>query len=115
MDPAHGRQQAIDPPAFSLERLTGIVHSHDRTCGQQPFGEARTPNTVAGTRSHDTWQTFASVLLSGRGSVAPAAEYLCHRPAVLLGASAHLMPADHAPARSVVAATLASPRVTAVS
>jgi integrase len=55
-------------------------------------------------RSHDTRHTFASVLLSGGVSVAAAADYLGHSPAVLLGTYAHLMPADHDPARSAVEA-----------
>jgi hypothetical protein len=49
-------------------------------------------------------QYFASVLLSGGVSVAAAAEYLGHSPAVLLGTYAHLMPADHDRARSAVEA-----------
>lgn len=53
-------------------------------------------------RFHDTRHTFASVLLSGGVSVAAAAEYLGHTPAVLLKTYAHLMPADHDRARSVV-------------
>jgi len=35
-------------------------------------------------------------------SVAAAADYLSHSPAVLLSTYAHLMPADHDRARSVV-------------
>jgi hypothetical protein len=55
------------------------------------------------------------VLLSGGVSVAAAAEYLGHSPAVLLSVYAHLVPADHDRARAVIAAAFASPRVTAVS
>jgi integrase len=53
-------------------------------------------------RFHDTRHTFASTLLSGGVSVAAAADYLGHSPAVLLQTYAHLMPADHERARSVV-------------
>lgn len=53
-------------------------------------------------RFHDTRHTYASVLLSGGVSVAAAAEYLGHSPAELLRTYAHLMPADHDRARSVV-------------
>jgi integrase len=55
-------------------------------------------------RFHDTRHTYASTLLSGGVSVAAAAEYLGHSPAVLLKVYAHLMPADHDRARSVIAA-----------
>jgi hypothetical protein len=44
------------------------------------------------------------VLLSGGVGVAAAAEYLGHTPGVLLSTYAHLMPADHERARSVVQA-----------
>jgi hypothetical protein len=44
------------------------------------------------------------VLLSGGVSVAAAAQYLGHSPAVLLGTYAHLMPADHDRARAAVEA-----------
>jgi integrase len=53
-------------------------------------------------RFHDTRHTFASVLLSGGVSVAAAADYLGHSPAELLRTYAHMMPADHERARSVV-------------
>ena len=46
-------------------------------------------------RFHDTRHTYTSVLLSGGVSVAAAAEYLGHSPAVLLSVYAHLLPADH--------------------
>lgn len=59
---------------------------------------------AASARFHDTRHTFASVLLSGGVSVAAAAEYLGHSPAVLLRTYAHLIPADHDRARSVVQA-----------
>ena len=57
---------------------------------------------LAAARFHDTRHTFASTLLSGGVSVAAAAEYLGHSPAVLLTTYAHLVPADHDRARSVV-------------
>jgi integrase len=55
-------------------------------------------------RFHDTRHTYACTLLSGGVSVAAAAEYLGHSPAVLLSTYAHLLPADHDRARSVVQA-----------
>jgi integrase len=58
-------------------------------------------------RYHDTRHTFASTLLSGGVSVAATAEYLGHTPVVLLSTYAHLVPADHERARSVVEAAFA--------
>jgi integrase len=58
-------------------------------------------------RFHDTRHTYASTLLSGGVSVAAAADYLGHSPAVLLSTYAHLMPADHERARSAVEAAFA--------
>jgi integrase len=99
-----------------------LLHCVDgRPVRRQWFGGVwRTLRERAGlpeARFHDTRHTFASVLLSGGVSVAAAAEYLGHSPAVLLSVYAHLMPADHDRARSVVAAAFhcAPPRVTAVS
>lgn len=57
---------------------------------------------AATARFHDTRHTYASVLLSGGVSVAAAADYLGHSPAVLLKTYAHLIPADHDRARAVV-------------
>jgi integrase len=59
-------------------------------------------------RFHDCRHTFASTLLSGGVSVAAAADYLGHSPAELLRTYAHLMPADHERARSVVEAAFAN-------
>jgi integrase len=58
-------------------------------------------------RYHDCRHTYASTLLSGGVSVAAAAEYLGHTPAVLLKTYAHLMPADHDRARAVVESAFA--------
>ena len=52
--------------------------------------------------------TFASTLLSGGVSVAAAADYLGHSPAMLLSTYAHLMPADHDRARAAVPRSLHS-------
>ncbi len=60
-------------------------------------------------RFHGTRHTFASTLLSGGVSVAAAADYLGHSPAVLLRTYAHLLPADHDRARSVVQAAFDQP------
>jgi integrase len=61
-------------------------------------GEAEMPTA----RFHDTRHSYASVLLSGGVSVAAAADYLGHTPGELLRTYAHMMPADHDRARSVV-------------
>lgn len=65
---------------------------------------ARLRARLGGARFHDTRHTYASTLLAGGVSVAAAAEYLGHSPAVLLSTYAHLMPGDHERARSVVEA-----------
>ena len=69
------------------------------------WAAVRDPAGVPSARYHDCRHTYASTLLSGGVSVAAAAEYLGHTPAVLLKTYAHLMPADHDRARSVVEAT----------
>lgn len=86
-----------------------ILHGQDGApMSRQRFGlRWRTLRDAAGlpkARYHDTRHTFASVLLSGGVSVAAAAEYLGHSPAVLLTTYAHLLPADHDRARSTVQA-----------
>ena len=65
-----------------------------------------TPDGLPEARFHGTRprHTFASMLLSGGVSVAAAADYLGHSPAVLLKTYAHLLPADHDRACSVVQA-----------
>jgi integrase len=99
-----------------------LLHGTDgRPIRRQWFGDVwRRVRVDAGLPNalfHATRHTFASVLLSGGVSVAAAAEYLGHSPSVLLSVYAHLMPADHDRARSVVAAAFApaSSRVTTVS
>jgi integrase len=76
-----------------------------RAVAQARFGYVwRTMRRRAGlpkARIHDSRQTFASTLLSRGVSVAAAAEYLGHTPAVLLSTYAHLLPADHDRARQV--------------
>lgn len=101
-----------------------VLHEHGSPVRRQRFGQvwrsmrARAikaiPEGVKGAerarlvarweaaRFHDTRHTYASTLLSGGVSVAAAAEYLGHSPAVLLRTYAHLMPADHDRARDVV-------------
>jgi integrase len=91
-----------------------------RAMAQARFGYVwRTMRRRAGlpeARFHDGRHTFASTLLSGGVSVAAAAEYLGHTPAVLLSTYAHLLPADHDRARQVVEAAFGkSWRVTGVS
>jgi integrase len=68
-------------------------------------------------RFHDTRRTYASTLLSGGVSVAAAADYLGHTPGELLHTYAHLLPADHDRARSVVQSAFvsATSRVNGVS
>ena len=86
-----------------------LLHCADgRPVRSQYFGQVwrklRERAGLPDARFHDTRHTFASVLLSGGVSVAAAAEYLGHSPAVLLSTYAHLMPADHDRARSAVEA-----------
>lgn len=101
-----------------------LLHCQDgRPVRRQYFGDVwqklRERAGLPEARFHDTRHTFASVLLSGGVSVAAAAEYLGHSPAVLLSVLAHLLPADHDRARSAVevafAAGSVSSRVTGVS
>lgn len=90
-----------------------------RPLRRQQFGvvwrQLRARAGLPAARFHDTRHTFASTLLSGGVSVAATAEYLGHSPAELLRTYAHLMPADHDRARSVVEAAFRAPRVTPVS
>ena len=83
-----------------------LVCDDGRPLRRQRFGvvwdQLRRRAGLPGARFHDTRHTYASVLLSGGVSVAAAAEYLGHSPAELLRTYAHLMPADHDRARSVV-------------
>lgn len=75
---------------------------------KQRFGntwrKVRSATNLPAARFHDTRHTYASVLLSGGVSVPAAAEYLGHTPAELLRTYAHMLPADHDRARSVVQA-----------
>ncbi len=109
---------------FGTGRDGVLLHGQDgRPIRRQYFGDIwqdlRARADLPRARFHDTRHSYASVLLSGGVSVAAAADYLGHSPAVLLGVYAHLMPADHDRARSAVEAAFAngvtSPRVTAVS
>jgi integrase len=85
-----------------------VLHEEGAPIARQRFGRLwralREKAGLPGARFHDTRHTFASTLLSGGVSVAAAAEYLGHSPAVLLKTYAHLMPADHDRARAVVQA-----------
>ena len=62
---------------------------------------------LPGAVFHNCRHTFASTLLSGGVSVAAAADYLGHWPAVLLRTYAHLLPADHDRARQVIQSAFA--------
>jgi len=85
-----------------------LLHKDGRPLARHRFGEVwrtlRTKAEMPTARFHDTRHTFASVLLSGGVSVAAAADYLGHSPAELLKTYAHMIPADHERARSVVQA-----------
>jgi integrase len=108
---------ARDVLAAHLEQFgTGehglVLHEDGRPVRRQRFGKVwRSLRAAAGlTESavfHGCRHTYASTLLSGGVSVAAAAEYLGHSPAVLLRTYAHLMPADHDRARSVIDAAFA--------
>jgi integrase len=90
-----------------------VIHESGRPVRRQRFGQVwRSLRKRAGlpnARFHDCRHTFASTLLSGGVPVPAAAEYLGHSPAVLLRTYAHLLPADHDRARSVVQAAFARP------
>lgn len=83
-----------------------VLHEDGRPLRRQRFGAVwrrlRARAGLPAARYHNTRHTYASVLLSGGVSVAAAADYLGHSPAILLTTYAHLMPADHDRARSVV-------------
>jgi integrase len=85
-----------------------VLHERGRAIPRSRFGRVwRAVRKQAGlptARFHDTRHTFASTRLSGGVSVAAAADYLGHSPGMLLNTYAHLMPADHERARSVVQA-----------
>ncbi|MGI8752441.1 MAG: tyrosine-type recombinase/integrase [Acidimicrobiales bacterium] len=85
-----------------------VLHRDGEPMRRQRFGDVwratRGGASLPDARYHDTRHTYASVLLSGGVSVAAAAEYLGHSPAMLLSTYAHLMPADHDRARAVVEA-----------
>ena len=104
---------ALDQLALHLrENGTGadglVLHEDGRPLHRQRFGRVwrslRTQANLPTVRFHDTRHTFASTLLSGGVSVAAAADYLGHSPAMLLSTYAHLMPADHERARAAVQA-----------
>jgi integrase len=89
-----------------------VLHLVDgRPIRRQRFGriwhQLRGDAGLSAARFHDSRHTYASVLLSGGVPVPAAAEYLGHTPAVLLRTYAHLLPADHDRARSVVEAAFA--------
>jgi integrase len=104
---------AVEQIAFHLqEHGSGadglLLHREGRPLRRQRFGTVwrvlRDRAGLPSARFHDTRHTFASTLLSGGVSVAAAADYLGHSPAMLLSTYAHLMPADHDRARAVVQA-----------
>ncbi|MGI8751210.1 MAG: tyrosine-type recombinase/integrase [Acidimicrobiales bacterium] len=88
-----------------------VLHEAGQAVRRQRFGAVwrslRARADLPAARFHDTRHTFASVLLSGGVPVAAAADYLGHTPSVLLKTYAHLAPADHDRARSVVQAAFA--------
>ncbi|MGH8984163.1 MAG: site-specific integrase, partial [Acidimicrobiia bacterium] len=102
---------AVTQLAVHVERYgTGsaelILHEHSQRIRRQRFSHLwRILRRQAGlprATFHGLRHTYASTLLSGGVSIAAAAEYLGHSPAVLLRTYAHLMPADHDRARAVV-------------
>lgn len=109
---------ALEGLAQHIERFsTGegglVVHEGGRPMRRQRFGQVwrslRKRADLPAARFHDCRHTFASTLLSGGVPIPAAAEYLGHSPAVLLRTYAHLLPADHDRARSVVQAAFADP------
>ncbi|HVM09914.1 MAG TPA: tyrosine-type recombinase/integrase [Acidimicrobiales bacterium] len=105
---------AVENIAGNLEQFgTGregvVFHENGEWVRRQQFGHLwRKLRVAAGlpleAKFHATRHTYASTLLSGGVGVPAAAEYLGHTPSVLLKTYAHLMPADHDRARSVVQA-----------
>jgi integrase len=104
---------ALEALASHVERFgTGtdglLLHEDGDRIRRQRFGriwrKLRKSAGLPTARFHDTRHTFASTLLSGNVSVAAAAEYLGDTPTTLLKTYAHLIPADHDRARSVVQA-----------
>jgi integrase len=85
-----------------------VLHEHGRPVTRDRFGriwrQIRKDAGLEEARFHDTRHTYASTLLSGGVSVAAAADYLGHSPAMLLNTYAHLMPADHERARLAIQA-----------
>jgi site-specific recombinase XerD len=111
---------AVSSIAAHLERFgTGehglVLHEDGRPVPRHRFGavwrslrkRAELPTSAV---FHGCRHTYASTLLSGGVSVAAAAEYLGHTPAVLLQIYAHLIPQDHDRARAVVQAAFVDPR-----
>jgi integrase len=108
-DGAPVHHQRFDQEWRRLRRLAAA------TAGEEEDGAALAAR-LERVKFHGTRHTYASTLLSGGVSVAAAADYLGHTPGELLRTYAHLMPADHDRARSVVQAAFDStPRVPAVS
>lgn len=110
---------AVEELAAHLEAFpaagAGLVLSREgQPVSRQHFGKVwravRKRAELPAARFHDCRHTYASVLLSGGVSVAAAADYLGHTPGVLLSTYAHLMPADHDRARSVVQAAFTAKR-----
>jgi integrase len=88
-----------------------VLHESGQRIRRQRFSHLwRTLRRLAGLPKatfHGLRHTYASTLLSGGVSIAAAADYLGHSPAVLLRTYAHLMPADHDRARAVVESAFA--------
>ncbi|MGI8796907.1 MAG: tyrosine-type recombinase/integrase [Acidimicrobiia bacterium] len=93
-----------------------VLHEEGRPVRRQRFGKVwralRHRADLPVAQFHTLRHTYASTLLSGGVSVAAAADYLGHSPAVLLRTYAHLLPADHDRARAVVQAAFATAPVT---
>jgi integrase len=93
---------------FGTGRDGLVLHEGARPVSRQRFGlvwrRLSGDAGLPGARFHGTRHTYASTLLSGGVSVAAAADYLGHSPAVLLKVYAHLVPTDHDRARAVVQA-----------
>lgn len=109
---------AIEELARHVEQFgTGgdglVLHDDGRPVRRRRFAQVwsvlRHRAKVDDVKYHTLRHTYASTLLSGGVSVAAAADYLGHSSAVLLRTYAHLMPADHDRARSVVQAAFARP------
>jgi Phage integrase family len=96
------RSRGLVDPFPQRVQLAESPRAHDATRFGRVWRAVRDQAQLPTVRFHDMRHTFASTLLSGGVSVAAAADYLGHSPAMLLSTYAHVMSADHDRARAAV-------------